>query len=32
MRRFLGVELTPDALARLAFEIARAALGLAGGR
>ena len=32
MRRFLGVELSPDALARLAFSIEREDLGLAGGR
>lgn len=32
MRRFLGVALSPDALARLAFEIEREDLGLAGGR
>jgi D-glycero-alpha-D-manno-heptose-7-phosphate kinase len=32
MRRFLDVELSPDAVARLAFQIEREDLGLAGGR
>ncbi len=32
MRRLLGVEMTPDALARLAYSIEREDLGLAGGR
>ena len=32
MRRFFGAELSPDALARLAFSIEREDLGLAGGR